>query len=132
MKTYKNTLVLLVLTACSSTLFGQSVVNFYEKGWHLEDPASQSVQGINLEKTYTELLKQKNPKKKIIVAVIDSGIDTAHEDLKPVLWRNEKEIPGNGIDDDKNGYIDDIYGWNFIGGKNGDVEKVTKMEFLTE
>ena len=40
-----------------------------------------------------ELLKQKNPKKKIIVAVIDSGIDTAHEDLKPVLWRNEKEIP---------------------------------------
>jgi subtilisin family serine protease len=119
MKTYKNTLVLLVLTACSSTLFGQSVVNFYEKGWHLEDPASQSVQGINLEKTYTELLKQKNPKKKIIVAVIDSGIDTTHEDLKPVLWRNEKEIPGNGIDDDKNGYIDDIHGWNFIGGKDG-------------
>ena len=119
MKTYKNTLVLLVLTACSSTLFGQSVVNFYEKGWHLEDPTTQSVHGINLEKTYTELLKQKNPKKKIIVAVIDSGIDTAHEDLKQVLWRNEKEIPGNGIDDDKNGYIDDIHGWNFIGGKDG-------------
>ena len=119
MKTYKNTLVLLVLIACSSTLFGQSVVNFYEKGWHLEDPASQSVHGINLEKTYTELLKQKNPKKKIIVAVIDSGIDTTHEDLKPVLWRNETEIPANGIDDDKNGYIDDIHGWNFIGGKDG-------------
>ena len=119
MKTYKNTLVLLVLTACSSTLFGQSVVNFYEKGWHLEDPTTQSVHGINLEKTYTELLKQKTPKKKIIVAVIDSGIDTAHEDLKQVLWRNEKEIPGNGIDDDKNGYIDDIHGWNFIGGKDG-------------
>lgn len=119
MKTYKNTLVLLVLTTCSSTLFGQSAVNFYEKGWHLEDPALQSVYGIKLEKTYTDLLKQKNPKKKIVVAVIDSGIDTTHEDLKPVLWRNEKEIPGNGIDDDKNGYIDDIHGWNFIGGKDG-------------
>jgi cell wall-associated protease len=119
MKTYKNTLVLLVLTACSTTLFGQSAVNFYEKGWHLEDPSLQSVHGIKLEKTYTELLKQKNPKKKIIVAVIDSGIDTAHEDLKPVLWRNEKEIPANGIDDDKNGYTDDIHGWNFIGGKDG-------------
>ena len=51
-----------------------------------------------------------------MVAVIDSGVDTLHEDLKEVLWRNPKEIPGNGIDDDKNGYVDDIYGWNFIGG----------------
>jgi subtilisin family serine protease len=72
-----------------------------------------------LEKAYTEFLAGKNPKKKVIVAVIDSGIDTAHEDLKPVLWQNKKEIPGNGIDDDKNGYIDDTHGWNFIGGKDG-------------
>lgn len=53
------------------------------------------------------------------MAVIDSGIDTAHEDLKPVLWQNKKEIPGNGVDDDKNGYTDDVHGWNFIGGKDG-------------
>jgi len=65
------------------------------------------------------LLSGKKPKKKIVVAVIDSGIDTAHEDLKPVLWNNKKEIPGNQIDDDKNGYVDDVHGWNFIGGKDG-------------
>jgi subtilisin family serine protease len=51
--------------------------------------------------------------------VIDSGIDTLHEDLKPVLWTNPKEIPGNGIDDDKNGYVDDVHGWNFLGSKDG-------------
>src|SRR5690606_12087972 len=56
---------------------------------------------------------------RVVVAVIDSGIDTLHEDLKPVLWVNEGEIPGNGIDDDKNGYIDDVHGWNFLGGKDG-------------
>ena len=51
--------------------------------------------------------------------MIDSGIDTLHEDLKPILWTNSKEIPGNGIDDDRNGYADDVHGWNFIGGKDG-------------
>lgn len=55
----------------------------------------------------------------IIVGVIDSGVDYNHEDLKDVMWTNEKEIPGNGIDDDKNGYIDDIHGWSFLGGKDG-------------
>ncbi|HJV18837.1 MAG TPA: S8 family peptidase [Sediminibacterium sp.] len=55
----------------------------------------------------------------MIVAVLDSGVDTTHEDLKRNLWVNPREIPGNGIDDDQNGYIDDIYGWNFLGGKDG-------------
>lgn len=64
------------------------------------------------------LLKGK-PGKTVIVAVIDSGIDTLHEDLKSVLWTNPIEIPGNGIDDDKNGYVDDVHGWNFLGGKDG-------------
>ncbi len=54
-----------------------------------------------------------------MVAVVDSGIDTTQEDLKPVLWHNPGEISGNGIDDDHNGYIDDVYGWNFIGGAFG-------------
>ena len=114
-----NTLFTIGLVAITSTVSAQSSVNFYEKGWHLQDPATQSIYGIQLEKTYTEILKQRTPKKKIVVAVIDSGIDTAHEDLKPVLWKNEKEIVGNGIDDDKNGYVDDIHGWNFLGNKDG-------------
>ncbi len=87
--------------------------------WHQLDAATTGYNGISLDKAY-ELIRSKNLKStRIIVAVIDSGIDTLHEDLKPVLWTNPKEIPGNGIDDDKNGYIDDVHGWNFIGGKDG-------------
>jgi subtilisin family serine protease len=59
------------------------------------------------------------PSKTVIVAVIDSGVDIEHEDLKDNIWTNSKEIPGNGIDDDGNGYVDDVHGWNFIGGKDG-------------
>lgn len=98
-----------------STLSAQS----YFKGWHLGNIDSNHVYGANVEKAYAEILKNKTPKKKIIVAVIDSGIDTTHEDLKSVIWTNKKEIPGNGLDDDKNGYIDDVHGWNFLGGKDG-------------
>lgn len=87
------------------------------KNWHQLDKGTSGYYGISLDKAY-ELLKGKKSKT-VIVAVIDSGIDTLHEDLKPILWHNPKEIPGNGIDDDHNGYIDDIYGWNFIGGKDG-------------
>ena len=87
------------------------------KGWHLLDKEKDGFYGISLKGAY-DLVKDKKGTT-VVVAVIDSGIDTLHEDLKPVLWRNPKEIPGNGIDDDKNGYVDDIYGWNFIGGKDG-------------
>ncbi|WP_207493322.1 S8 family peptidase [Aridibaculum aurantiacum] len=87
------------------------------KGWHLLDPGSDSLHGISLQRTYDFLKGKKS--QPVVVAVIDSGIDTAHEDLKNILWRNTKEIPGNGIDDDGNGYIDDVHGWNFIGGKDG-------------
>ncbi len=86
-------------------------------GWHLKDNVTDSFYGISLDKAY-EFVKNKKSKT-VIVAVIDSGIDTLHEDLKPVLWRNPKEIPNNNKDDDKNGFVDDIFGWNFIGGKNG-------------
>jgi subtilisin family serine protease len=89
------------------------------KGWHLKDIDKDGLYGISLEKTYGNLLKGRKPKQTVVVAVIDSGIDTLHEDLKPILWRNPGEIPWNGIDDDKNGYIDDVHGWNFIGGKDG-------------
>ncbi len=87
--------------------------------WFNLDIKEDNLRGLSTEKAYRELLKNKKPQKTIIVAVIDSGVDIAHEDLKDVLWTNPKEIPGNGIDDDKNGYIDDVHGWNFIGGKDG-------------
>lgn len=85
--------------------------------WHLGDK-TDSTAGISVERTYRELLNGRKPTP-VIVAVIDGGIDTTHEDLRRVLWVNPKEIAGNGKDDDKNGYIDDIHGWNFIGGKDG-------------
>ncbi len=87
------------------------------KNWFNLDPVEDKVNGVSTEKAY-EYLKGKESKT-VIVAVIDSGIDILHEDLKDVVWVNEDEIPDNGIDDDNNGYIDDVYGWNFIGGKDG-------------
>ena len=94
------------------------------KDWFLRDPETDHLQGLSVEKAYNTLLRGR-PSKTIVVAVIDTGIDINHEDLKDVIWINEDEIPGNGVDDDKNGYIDDVHGWNFIGGKNGNVEKDT-------
>jgi subtilisin family serine protease len=89
------------------------------KNWQALDPSSDKVLGISLQKAYDYLSSKNKKATPIIVAVLDSGIDTTHEDLKNILWTNAKEIPGNGIDDDKNGYIDDVHGWNFLGGKNG-------------
>jgi cell wall-associated protease len=89
------------------------------KNWHALDPSADKVLGISLQKAYDYLGSKNKKATPIIVAVLDSGIDTTHEDLKNILWTNPKEIPGNGIDDDKNGYIDDVHGWNFLGGKNG-------------
>lgn len=86
--------------------------------WAHLDAKTDGFPGMSTQKTYKELLKGRTSQT-IVVAVIDSGVDKDHEDLKPVMWVNEDEIPGNGIDDDNNGYIDDIHGWNFIGGKNG-------------
>lgn len=105
-----------------STAFAQSVEGSEKRspnGWHLQDKTDSGYNGISLNKAYQYIQSKKLKSKKVIVAVIDSGIDTLHEDLKPVLWTNKKEIPGNGKDDDKNGYIDDIHGWNFLGGKDG-------------
>lgn len=82
--------------------------------WSHLDLAKDSIPGMSVDKAYAELLKKKKGVN-IIVGIVDSGIDIEHEDLKSVIWTNKKEIAGNGIDDDKNGYIDDIHGWNFLG-----------------
>jgi subtilisin family serine protease len=87
--------------------------------WYNKDDSATDIPGISAERAYDELLKNRKSKT-VIVAVIDGGVDTAHEDLKGKIWTNEKEIPGNGIDDDHNGFIDDIHGWNFLGNAKGE------------
>lgn len=89
--------------------------------WYNLDLITNGYFGIGTEKAYTDLLKDKTPKQKVIVAVIDGGTDINHEDLKDVLWTNANEIANNGIDDDANGYVDDIHGWNFLGSKKGNL-----------
>ena len=97
--------------------------------WYNLSMKDNKVFGVQTEKTYNELLKGKTPDT-IIVAVMDGGVDYTHEDLKSVMWVNKGEIAGNGVDDDKNGYVDDIHGWNFIGGKNGENVNYDNLELL--
>ncbi|MFD2517346.1 S8 family peptidase [Salinimicrobium flavum] len=84
------------------------------KGWGGADLVEDTIPGMSVEKAYTEIIKNTKGNK-VIVAVIDSGVDITHEDLDAVIWTNEDEIPNNNKDDDRNGYVDDIHGWNFLG-----------------
>jgi cell wall-associated protease len=103
----------------SASQFSKAQSNVYSAhGWQLQDYRRDSVFGAGVNRAYEELLKGKKATP-VIVAVIDAGLDTAHEDLVGHIWTNSREIPGNGIDDDHNGYVDDIHGWNFLGGKDG-------------
>ena len=86
--------------------------------WYNLDHEADGIRGISTEKAY-ELLKGRESTT-VVVGVLDGGIDYEHEDLKDVMWINPKEVSGNGVDDDNNGYIDDVHGWNFIGNANGD------------
>ena len=92
-----------------------------EYQWHHGDASKDGVIGISSTKAYEELLINKKSSK-VVVAIIDSGTETFHPDLAPRIWTNTDEIGGNNVDDDKNGYIDDVHGWSFIGGKGGDVD----------
>lgn len=83
------------------------------KFWGHSDLVTDSIPGMSLEKAYNFLQEKKGVE--VVVGVVDSGTDLLHEDLKDVAWVNQKEIPSNGVDDDKNGYVDDINGWNFLG-----------------
>ncbi len=86
--------------------------------WFHLDPAKDGYPGLRTEKAYEGPLRGKSGTT-VVVAVLDSGVDPNHEDLRDVMWKNPGEIPGNGIDDDGNGYVDDVHGWNFLGGKDG-------------
>ena len=118
-KTYK--LLLAGMFICTGSM-AQSSTGSEKKApnnWYQLDKTETGFNGISLDKAYDFIKSKKLKSKRVTVAVIDSGIDTLHEDLKPILWTNPKEIPGNGKDDDKNGYVDDVHGWNFIGGRDG-------------
>jgi subtilisin family serine protease len=123
---------LLVLAGCSASLQAQNsapkqpviapmavvkkapVSENELKRWSHLDLVKDSIPGMSVDRAYAELLQGKTGVK-VIVGIVDSGVDIEHEDLKGMIWTNPKEIPGNGIDDDKNGYIDDVNGWNFLG-----------------
>jgi len=118
MKQNRTTLPLLFLSIGASLL--SICASAQKANWHNLDLQTDSVFGISTEKAYQQLLSHKKATT-VLVAVIDGGVDTAHEDLKSVIWVNPKEKPNNGKDDDHNGYTDDLHGWNFIGGPKGDV-----------
>ncbi len=110
-KIAKKLMVTAVIGLTSLNVFAQQGL---PANWYNLDLKADGVFGISMEKAYAELLKGKKPKP-VIVAVIDGGLDISHEDLQGKIWTNSKEIAGNGKDDDKNGYVDDVHGWNFLG-----------------
>ncbi len=120
MKLFKTTSLLL---ASSLSLLGQEAFDVDQSeftNWHNESTSEIGFIGSNVERSYTELLKGKKSKKTVVVAIMDSGVDINHPEFKGKIWVNEDEIPGNGIDDDKNGYIDDVHGWSFLGNPEGE------------
>ncbi len=90
--------------------------------WYHKDFASTKVYGVNTQNAYKYLESKGLKPKSVVVAVLDSGVQVDHPGLAPNMWKNPNEIPNNGIDDDKNGYVDDVYGWNFLGNKTKDVD----------
>ncbi|GAB4380707.1 MAG: S8 family peptidase [Salibacteraceae bacterium] len=91
--------------------------------WHNLDYSTNKVYGASVNKCYAELIGDEKPKKKIVVAIIDSGVETDHVDLSGSIWTNTDEIAGNNKDDDNNGYVDDVHGWNFVvDEQNNDVQ----------
>ncbi|MEM6343671.1 MAG: S8 family peptidase [Bacteroidota bacterium] len=94
--------------------------------WHHAAPNASTLEGVSTLEAYERLKGKKT--KTIVVAIIDSGVDVEHEDLKDKIWVNEDEIPDNGIDDDQNGFVDDIHGWNFLGNAEGENIVMANLE----
>jgi subtilisin family serine protease len=126
-----------IAVAFSVSIFAQdSILLKTQKVWYNDSFEDTGIYGINTEKAYQFLKEHKRKATPFIVGVLDGGVQADHIDLKDNMWINKKEKPGNGKDDDKNGYIDDVNGWNFIGGKdgkdvNGDtLEKVRTYKYV--
>jgi len=114
---HKLIFVLILLIAGTASAYSQST-DTPSKKWQWKDWTTDNIHGTSLANAEQVLNLFPTPAP-IIIAVLDGGVDTTHKDIKSLLWENAKEIPNNNIDDDNNGYIDDIHGWNFLGGKNG-------------
>ncbi|HTF04825.1 MAG TPA: S8 family serine peptidase, partial [Bacteroidia bacterium] len=123
--------ILVAAFSISATFFLAGDPASAPENWYNLAYSANGTRGVGTEKTYNDLLKGKTPDT-IIVAVIDGGVDYMHEDLKNVMWHNPGEIPDNKVDDDKNGYIDDVYGWNFIGGADGRNVEHDNLEMTRE
>jgi subtilisin family serine protease len=116
----------------SQQLKASDTLSVAPENWFHLDAENSGIAGISTEEAYKELIKDKEARREVVVAVIDSGIDIEHEDLQGKIWINADEVAGNGKDDDGNGYIDDVHGWNFIGGKDGqnvnyDTYEITRL-----
>lgn len=122
-------IALILLSSCLFTFSLHAQEDATPTAWPHMDLAADGYPGMSTAKAYAELLSGKQGQT-VIVAVIDSGVDAEHEDLADIMWVNEDEIAGNGKDDDNNGYIDDIHGWNFIGGSNGENINSENLEII--
>ncbi len=109
----KKYLIFIALLLCGA-LAAQPLSN----DWHFADPTTTHLNGVAVDRLYAYLGDRPRPEP-VIVAILDSGVDITHEDLADNIWVNAGEIPDNGIDDDRNGYVDDIHGWNFLGNPDG-------------
>lgn len=101
------------------------------KTWYHKNYDATKVYGVNTQGAY-DFFESKGLKPiTVIVGVLDSGVEVDHPGLIGNMWANPNEVPNNGKDDDGNGYVDDIYGWNFIGGAKDDINvdnlEVTRM-----
>ena len=111
-------LVLAAAVLAAAPAFAQEAADAPPSDWHLLDRDADGVAGIGLAAAYAAL-PDRAPAE-VVVAIIDSGVDVEHPDLAPVLWTNADEIAGNGVDDDGNGYVDDVHGWSFLGNAEGE------------
>ena len=106
---------LFIIVSITTSAISQSINNL----WHHKDLTNDDVPGVSLKQAYEYL--EDRPSKKVVVAIIDSGYELDHDAFQTNVWVNKGEVAGNGKDDDNNGYIDDINGWNFIGGAGGNI-----------
>lgn len=120
-----------VIACCLPGLFLSAQTKAPEN-WFTLDNSKNGVQGTSADEALAALKAKGKKGQTIIVAVLDSGVDPLHEDLKDIMWVNPGEIAGNGKDDDGNGYIDDIHGWNFLGGANGESVHHETLEMTRE